>query len=206
MKMRGLSFMSALVLATAAAILVAPVAAAKRRPPPPPPPPPPPTWSNYVKNYAYVHNGVRYGVTPEEVQATSDGGSVALSLVDRLSGGSWVVKLDSFGTPQWQREVGCFNLPPGSYALGVSFDQTADGGYVLGGGTRGCGSETLCPYLGGLQCGLVEKLDPTAGWSGHASTTRLLRTRPPSIGSCRRTTAVTSRWAASRTLVRTPVS
>ena len=55
------------------------------------------------------------------------------------------------------------DLPPGSYALGVSFDQTADGGYVLGGGTRGCGSETICPYLGGLQCGLVEKLDATGG-------------------------------------------
>ena len=163
MKMRGLSFLSVLALTAAGALLLAQSVDAKRPPPPPPPPPPAPSWNTYVKNYAYVHEGARYGVTPEEVQATSDGGSVALSLVDRASGGSWVVKLDPFGTPQWQREVGCFNLPPGSYALGVSFDQTSNGGYVLGGGTRGCGNATICPYLGGLQCGLVEKLDATGG-------------------------------------------
>jgi hypothetical protein len=112
---------------------------------------------------------VRCGLTPETVQATSDGGSVALALSDRpndaasasCAGVNWLVKLDAFGAPQWQRLVGCFGLPPGSYSLGVSLQQTADGGYVLGGGTIGCGSDTICPFLGGRQCGLVERLDAT---------------------------------------------
>ena len=168
--MRGLSFVSGLVLSAAviASILVTP-ATAKKKPPPPPPPPPPSTFSTYVKNYASVVDGAKCDLTPETVAATSDGGSVALALSSRPNasasdscrGVNWLVKLDAFGNPQWQKAVGCFGLPPGSYSYGVSLQQTADGGYVLGGGTIGCGSGTLCPYLSGRQCGFVEKLDAT---------------------------------------------
>src|SRR3954452_21350773 len=106
MKKRSLSFVSGLVLSTAviASILVAP-AAAKKKPPPPPPPPPPSASSTYVKSYADVLDGGRCGVTPEDVQATSDGGSIALAQSDCRSV-SWLVKSDSAGTPQWQEEVG----------------------------------------------------------------------------------------------------
>ena len=130
MKTRSLSFVSGLVLSAAVmgSILLTPATAA--RPPKPPPPPPPPPSSTYVKNYANVLNGVKHSVTPEAVQTTSDGGSVALALVDsgQYHGVAWVVKFDSSGNPQWQKEVGCFDLPPGSYAYGVSLRQTTDGG------------------------------------------------------------------------------
>jgi hypothetical protein len=172
MKMRSLSFLSGIVLSAAVigSILVAPATAKKPpRPGPPPPPPPTPTsFNTYVKSYASVVDGVKCGLTPEVVQATSDGGSVALALSDRPSGAAsdscrgvnWLVKLDASGSPQWQEAVGCFGLPPGSYSVGVSLQQTTDGGYVIGGSTIGCGS-TICPYLSGLQCGLIEKLDAT---------------------------------------------
>jgi len=177
---------SALVVLT---VLLSPgPAAARRKPPPPPPPPPPPTWTTYAKNYAYILDGVRYGVTPEAVDTTSDGGSAVLALADHVSGGSWLVKLDSFGVPQWQREVGCFDLPPGSYAYGVSVQQTSEGGYVLGGSTIGCGSATVCPYLSGIECALVEKLDATGGlawarvYSGGASRTVITQIRQTADG------------------------
>src|SRR5262245_61474649 len=109
MKMRSLSFVTGLVIA---AILVTPATAKKRPPPPPPPPPPPSTSSTYVMSYGDVLGGARSGVTPEAVQATSDGGSIALGHSD-LRSVSWVVKLDGAGNPQWQKEIGCFNLPPG---------------------------------------------------------------------------------------------
>jgi len=163
MKMRSLSFASGLVLSAAVlgSILLTPATAA--RPPKPPPPLPPPPSSTYVKNYANVLNGVKHSVTPEAVQTTSDGGSVALALVDsgQYHGVAWVVKFDSSGSPQWQKEVGCFDLPPGSYAYGVSLRQTTDGGYVIGGGTIGCGSDMICPSLSGIECVLIEKLDAT---------------------------------------------
>jgi hypothetical protein len=166
MKMRSL-FVSGLVLSAVliGSILLTPATAAK--PPKPPPPPPPPSFSTYVKNYANVIGGVKCDVSPEVVQATSDGGSVALALSSRpgdfasdsCAGVNWLVKLDSSGGPQWQEVVGCFGLPPGGYAYGVSLQQTVDGGYVIGGGTIGCGSNTICPSLSGIQCGLIEKLD-----------------------------------------------
>jgi hypothetical protein len=72
---------------------------------------------------------------------------------------SWLVKSDSTGNPQWQKEVGCFGNPPGDYSTGVSLQQTSDGGYILGGGTIGCGSKSTCPSTSGIVCALVQKLD-----------------------------------------------
>ena len=160
MKPRGVSFALPVVLSVAVVAVLATPAVAKKKPKPPPPPPPPPTSTSsiYVRSYANVFEGVRSEVTPHAVRATSDGGSIALASSERR-GESWVVKFDAAGNPQWQEEVGCFGLPPGGYSLGVSLEQTSDGGYVLGGGTRDCQFSPICPYLTSQQCGLIVKLD-----------------------------------------------
>jgi hypothetical protein len=107
----------------------------------------------FVTAYGNTIQQVEYGLTPESVAATSDGGYFALALTDspRGYGVNWVVKLFASGRPLWQREVGCAFGAPGDYALGVSAQQTSDGGYILGGGVVGCGSYP--------QRALVEKLD-----------------------------------------------
>src|SRR5438034_4341207 len=151
MKRRNLSFVLGLVLSASviASILLTPATAAVT------------PSSTYIKNYANVLGNVEYGLFPEDVQATSNGGSIALAFTQSANGlgVSWVVKLDSSGSPQWQEEVGCFSVPPGAYASGVSLRQTADGGYIIGGQTIGCGSKQTCPSLSGIVCGLIEKLD-----------------------------------------------
>src|SRR6266480_6656242 len=108
----------------------------------------------FVKAYGNIIQHVEYGVTPESVTATSDGGYVALALSDSPSGisASWIVKLSPSGRPQWQKEVGCASGAPGDYGLDVSAQQTSDGGYILGGGILGCGGSYI-------QRALVEKLD-----------------------------------------------
>jgi hypothetical protein len=128
----------ALLAAVSVSILLTPAAAAKKPKPPPPPPPSTSTStsSTYVKNFASVVDGVKCDLTPETVAATADGGSVLLALSSRpsaaasesCSGVNWIATLDAFGNPQWQKAVGCFNLPPGSYSYGVSLQQTADVG------------------------------------------------------------------------------
>lgn len=179
MKVRGLFPLFGLVLFAA---VVGPAAAKKPPKPPPPPPPPPPPLSStstlFVKNYANVLNGVKCSsVTPEVVQATSDGGSIALSHADCRSV-SWVIKLDPFGNPQWQKEIGCFNLPPGGYALGLALERTTDGGYVIGGGTRDCQFDPVCAYLSSVGCGHIAKLDATGNvvWSRVYASSRQMTT------------------------------
>ena len=169
------SLFSLLGLLLVAVVLVTP-AAAKKKPPPPPPPPPSPSLSSstYVKSYADVLNGAKCDVTPEAVQTTSDGGSIALTHADCRSM-SWLVKFDAAGNPQWQKEVGCFNIAPGGYALGLAVRQTRDGGYVVGGGTRDCDLSPICPYLTSQGCGLIQKLDASGDlvWSRvYSSSTR----------------------------------
>ena len=115
------------------------------------------TPATFIKEYSNILNNVRQSLTPADVQTTSDGGSIALASTD--GGVSWLVKLDPSGAPQWQEELGVFGLPPGSYALGLSVQQTTDGGYIVGGGTLGGGSTSACPPTSGIQCAYVEKLD-----------------------------------------------
>jgi len=107
----------------------------------------------FVTAYGNTFRQVEYGLTPESVGTTSDGGYVALALTDSPLGFgvNWILKLDASGRPQWQGGIGCAFGAPGDYALGVSAQQTSDGGYVLGGGILGCGSYP--------QRALVEKLD-----------------------------------------------
>jgi hypothetical protein len=163
---RHRSFFFMLVLAAVVTAMTAVTAASagpragKKPPPPPQPAPSPSSTSTFIKNYADVVSGVEADATPEDVQPTTDGGTIALSTTPSPSGVlvSWLTKLSDTGAIQWQEELGCLSAAPGDYSAGVSLQGTKDGGYVIAGGTIGCGSEENCPALNGIMCGLVEKL------------------------------------------------
>ena len=147
-----------------AAVTASASAAEKPRPSPSPSPSPPPAPSGtFVKAYAALVTGSQLDVSPEDVQATSDGGSIARAETQSSPGlgVDWLVKLGATGVPQWQEQVGCASPQgaPGDYADGVSVQRTADGGYVVAGGTVDCGSGSSCPPLSGRSCALAEKLD-----------------------------------------------
>lgn len=125
----------------------------------------------FVKTYANVilNTTEQKDLTPEAVQATSDGGYILLASTNCTTNAcamaqgnvnpivNWLVKTDSLGNTQWQREVGCVSSP-GTYSIGVSLQQSTDGGYIVGGGGINCGAG------GGA---IVEKLDSTGNltWS-----------------------------------------
>ena len=146
----------------------------------------------FVKAYSNVVGATHLDVTPEDAQATSDGGYIGLALTQASSstrpGVSWLVKLSSSGTAQWQRELGCLTTPPGAYADAASILQASDGGYVVGGGTIGCGSGNNCPALSGIQCALVEKVNSTGGlvwarvYKAAANGSAIRKIRPTSDG------------------------
>jgi hypothetical protein len=120
--------------------------------------------SAFVKTYSNLLGTTQFSVTPADAQQTPDGGYVVLGTTQSATTGvgvSWLVKLSSTGNPQWQRELGCLSTPPGDYSDGVSIVQTSDGGYVVGGGTIGCGTGSDCPSTSGLTCALVEKVSAT---------------------------------------------
>ena len=55
-------------------------------------------------------NGVQYDLTPEDVQATPDGGWIALASTPSATNGvlvAWLLKTSAVGAPQWEEEVGC---------------------------------------------------------------------------------------------------
>jgi hypothetical protein len=108
--------------------------------------------SPFVTAYGNAIQQVEYGLTPESVGVTSDGGYIALAHTDSPRGISvnWLLKLSASGRPQWQRQLECTNGAEGDYALGLSAQQTSDGGYILGGGIEGCGYSFRA---------LVQKLD-----------------------------------------------
>ena len=116
----------------------------------------------FVKAFAAVVSKSQVNVYPGDVQATSDGGSIALSETETAKGlgVDWLVKLSAAGAPQWHEEVGCASSKgaPDDYADGVSVQQTPGGGYIVGCGTIDCGSGSTCPPLSGQSCALVEKL------------------------------------------------
>lgn len=127
------------------------------------------TTSTYVKSYANVVNGVQFDLFPVDVQATPGGGTITLATTSGPSpsgvgtgpGVSWLLKANAFGAPQWQEELGCLSTPPGAYSDDLSLQLTSDGGYVVAGGTIGCGSGNECPALSGIQCGLIERVAAT---------------------------------------------
>src|SRR5215471_2270667 len=128
------------------------------------PRPSPSSSGTFATAYSALVNGTQLNLTPEDVQATSDGGYIALAVTGSVTGlgVNWLVKLSATGVPQWQEQVGCASPQgaPGDYADGVSVQQTADGGYVVAGGSVDCGSGSSCPPLTGRSCAVVEKLDP----------------------------------------------
>jgi hypothetical protein len=123
-----------------------------------------PAAGTFVKAFSAIVGNGQVSVYPDDIQPTSDGGSIALSLTESSKGlgVDWLVKLSLTGAPAWKEEVGCSSPDgaPGDYANGVSVQQTPDGGYIVGGGTVDCGSGSSCPPLSGQQCALVEKLTP----------------------------------------------
>src|SRR5262249_24666922 len=80
----------------------------KPSPSPPSPSPSPAPSGRFVKAYAALVNGSQLNLTPLDVQATSDGGYVALAEAQSAAGlgVDWLVKLDATGVPQWQEQVG----------------------------------------------------------------------------------------------------
>src|SRR5437660_1068020 len=85
----------------------------------------------FVKAYGNIIQHVEYGVTPESVAATADGGYVAVGSATSSGqngfSGALILKLDGAGTVQWQRKLG----PTGStIAYFNAVQQTSDGGYV----------------------------------------------------------------------------
>ena len=157
-----------MVVAVAMVLAANPGSAGAKKPPPPPPPSPSPsTTSTFIKNYADVVSGVEADATPEDVQPTADGGTITLASVPSPSGVlvNWLTKLSDIGGIQWQEELGCLSTPPGDYSIGVSLEGTKDGGYIVAGGTVGCGSGASCPATSGSTCGLVEKLTSTGAVS-----------------------------------------
>jgi len=71
-----------------------------------------------------------------QIQATSDGGSVAAGYTSTSSGSDyWIVKLNAAGTKQWDRTIG----GPGP-DMATCIQPTQDGGYIVGGNTSGIGT------------------------------------------------------------------
>lgn len=141
--------------------------------------------TTYIRSYADFNATQQTDLTPEDVQATSDGGYILLASSDGNAAVNWLVKTDSSGDPQWQKELGCFSSPPGDYTIGVSIEQTTDGGYIVGGGAIGCGTARSCGGPSAVQCAIIEKLDSAGNliWAktyllGHGGTgiTRIKQT------------------------------
>src|SRR4051812_15558538 len=63
----------------------------------------PPVARTFVTAYGNIVQRVEYGLTPESVVATSDGGYFALGLTDSPNGigANWLLKLNASGRPQW---------------------------------------------------------------------------------------------------------
>lgn len=85
----------------------------------------------------------------DQVRQTSDGGYVvAGSTFDGAATTyAWVAKLDANGAAQWQRQIGAAGTH--AFAAAQTVQQTADGGYIVGGSTGVIGNSSA----------LVVKLD-----------------------------------------------
>lgn len=87
-----------------------------------------------------------------DISGTSDGGYVVAGSVGVNHHDGWVGKLAASGRLQWQHQFGC-----GASNL-LSVEQTADGGYILAGGSEGCAPACASGGFGNLDCAWVVKL------------------------------------------------
>ena len=90
--------------------------------------------------WAKTYGGSSGGEMPFSIQVTTDGGYVVAGLTYSFGAGSsdgWILKLDSQGTPLWQKAFG-----GSDYETFGSIQQTADGGYIVAG-------ETMSPVVSG---------------------------------------------------------
>ena len=110
------------------------------RSPSPSPSPSPAPSGTFVKAYTDLVGSSQLSLTPLDVQATSDGGYIALAETQSAAGlgVDWLVKLDANGAPQWQEQVSCASPQggPGDYAYGVSVQRSPRQGGPLQAGVH----------------------------------------------------------------------
>lgn len=83
-------------------------------------------------------NGYDFGIS---VQQTTDGGYILFGHTDSLGNGSveiYLVKTDDQGNEQWHQTYG-----GADFDIGISAQQTTDGGYILCGAYSGFGNDSL---------------------------------------------------------------
>jgi hypothetical protein len=73
----------------------------------------------FVTAYGNMIQQVEYGLNPESVGVTSDGGYITLAHTDspRDISVNWLLKLNASGRPQWQRQLECTNGADGRGGL-----------------------------------------------------------------------------------------
>jgi hypothetical protein len=100
--------------------------------------------SSFLASFAFASQWVRiYGGAnldrATSIQQATDGGYIVVGMTNSFGAGNsdvWVLKLDSNGNILWQKTYGGTEF---EYAR--SIQQTADGGYILVGGTLSSGDE-----------------------------------------------------------------
>src|SRR5213596_1141453 len=105
---RGIRAAIAIVLASAALLFLMLAAGVMGSSRSAPSIPGQPASQTFVTAYGNIVQQVEYGLTPESVIATSDGGYFALGLTDSPSGigVNWLLKLNAAGRPQCRENSG----------------------------------------------------------------------------------------------------
>jgi uncharacterized delta-60 repeat protein len=76
----------------------------------------------------------------KSIQQTADGGYIVAGITDSFGAGNgdaWVLKLNAYGSVVWQNTYGGINVDEAR-----SVQQTADGGYIVAGGTSSFGASS----------------------------------------------------------------
>ena len=108
-----------------------------------------------------------YGGTGDDysfsAQQTADGGYIMTGVTGSFgwAGDAWVLKLDAGGEIQWQKAYG-----GNSYDRATSIQQTADGGYIMGGYTSSFGKDNSDPWILKLDTEGIIQWQRTCGGTG----------------------------------------